>query len=191
MIQAVKSFLHGFTLLFHNSHRRNLHYFVLTDYVLFFKAAFMYLELALHSIKNAIKFPVSSAFMQSLEKNSFVYQFSAVLPFLLWFHSSNISQRTKLDFVLQEEYALESNVLTDVHPGCLFLLLGPPALLITESLSSVPSLGVWQYTVIQRACSHLGSQWSVKPPLMMNSHFHLCFFSNFTVGAVISIFLSA
>lgn len=53
-----------------------------------------------------------------------------------------ISQRTELDFVLKEEYALESNVLTDVHPGCLFLLLGPPALLITESLSSVPSLGV-------------------------------------------------
>lgn len=174
MIQAVKSFLHGFTFLFHNSHRRNLHYSVLTDYVLFIKAAFMYLELALYSIKNTIKFPVSSAFMQSLEKNSSVYQFSAVFPFLLWFHSSNISQRAKPDFVLKE-YALESNVLTDVHPGYLLLLLGPPALLITESLSSVPSLGVWQYTVIQRACSHLGSQWSVKPPLMMNSHFHLCF----------------
>lgn len=63
----------------------------------------MYLELALYSIKNTIKFPVSSAFMQSLEKNSSVYVFSAVFPFLLWFHSSNISQTAKPDFVLQEE----------------------------------------------------------------------------------------
>lgn len=166
------TFLCSFTLLFHNPCVRSLHYSVLIDYV-FIKAAFKYLELA--RIRNTIKFPVSSAFMQSLEKNSSVYQFNAALSFLLWYHISNILRRAKPDFVLKEKYALESNILTDVHPGCSLLLLGPPALLITESLSSIPSLDAWQYTVIQRSCSHLGSQWSVKPPLMMNSHFHLCF----------------
>lgn len=118
-----------------------------------------------------------------------MYQFSAVLPFLLWFHSSNISQRAKPDFVLKLEYAQESNVLTDMHPGCLLLLLGPPALLITESLSSALRHLVFDNILWFR--EHVPS-WAlnevVKPPLMMNSRFHLCFFSNFTMACTL-IFL--
>lgn len=102
-------------------------------------------------------------------------------------HLSNVSQWAKPDFVLKGEHALESDELSGTHRGCPLLLQEASALLIIQSLYGGPSLGALQYTEIHRSCS----TWTLNEVWRLHwwQSFSSAFLSNFTLGAVISMFL--
>lgn len=152
------------------------------------QAAFKYLESALDSVRNAVEFPVSFAFMQRLKKNGSVYHFHIALPFFLWYHISHISQRDKPDWFSKNMHW--SHI--DWRTPWISSPAAGTVCIVDHWVIMQPSI-TWCLTVYRDSGirSSLGVSMSYDASIDDEQSFSLVFLNNFIVGVVISICVRA